>query len=83
MKWNMSTMRPSGLVKAKPRRMSMPNDDRTPEMFENRNGWSCVSTVSSQPSRFRSSQAWTDVRAEVARQPDVASRPPRGEKSCR
>ena len=45
----MSTMRPSGLVKAKPRRMSMPNDDSTPEMFENRNGWSCVRTVSSQP----------------------------------
>ena len=37
----------------------MPNDDSTPQMFENRNGLSSVTTVSSQVAPFRSSAACT------------------------
>ena len=50
----------------------MPNDESTPEMFENRNGWSCVRTVSSQPASVRSSQAWTASGPRSRAQPDVA-----------
>src|SRR6266478_2977762 len=39
--------------------MSMPNDASTPEIFENRNGLSFVTTVSSQAEPFRSSETWT------------------------
>ena len=36
----------------------MPKDDRTPQIFENRNGRSFVRTVSSHSEPFRSSQLW-------------------------
>ena len=47
----------------------MPNDDSTPEMFENRNGLSSVTTVSSQTSPFCSSETCTSSGLDVARQP--------------
>ena len=37
----------------------MPNDDSTPQMFENRNGLSSVTTVSSQAVALRSSDRCT------------------------
>ena len=40
----------------------MPKYDRTPDMFENRNGLSSVTTVSSQMSPFFSSAACTSSR---------------------
>ena len=39
----------------KPRKMSMPNEERTPEMFEKRNGRSRVRTVNSHAESFRCS----------------------------
>ena len=49
----------------------MPNDDSTPQMLENRNGLSSVTTVSSQAEPFRSSADVHLVRVDVAREPDV------------
>ena len=46
--WNTSSTSPFGLVSACPRMMFMPNDDSTPQMFENRNGLSSVATASDQ-----------------------------------
>ena len=43
---------PDRLVNAWPRRMSMPKYDSTPQMFENRNGLSSETTVSSHASAF-------------------------------
>ena len=67
-----SSTRPSGVVIAWPRWMSMPKYDSTPEMFENRNGLSSVTTDSSQMSSCFSSEAWTLVRMDVAGEPHVA-----------
>ena len=54
--WKTSSTRSCGLVIAWPRKMSMPNDDSTPEMFENRNGLSRLTTVSSQAAPRGSSE---------------------------
>ena len=49
----------------------MPNDDSTPQMFENRNGLSSVTTVEL-PGRSLAARATGALRrADVARQPDV------------
>ena len=50
----------------------MPNDDSTPEMFENRNGLSSVTTVSSQAVALPFEPQMHFVRADVARQAHVA-----------
>ena len=68
----MSSTRLFGFVIACPRRMSIPNDDRTPQIFEKRNGLSSVTTVSSQ-SRLLAIERDVDVLGpDVARQPDVS-----------
>ena len=69
--WKTSITSPFGLVSAWPRRMSIPNDDSIPQMFENRNGLSCVTTVSSQVSSLRSREQVQLVGAHVPRQPDM------------
>ena len=49
----------------------MPNDDSTPQMFENRNGLSSVTTASVQTASFALERQVHFVGLDVARQPDV------------
>ena len=58
MNWNTSRTSPLGLV-AWPRMMSIPNDDSTPQMFENKNGLSSVATAKVQMPSLRSSERCT------------------------
>ena len=51
----------------------MPNDDSTPQMFENRNGLSSVATASVQTAESLPLEREVHfVGMDVARQPDVA-----------
>ena len=81
--WNMSSTRPFGLVIAWPRRMSMPNDDSTPQMFENRNGLSSVTTVSSQTESFALEPDVDVVRARCRAPAGRGGRWRRASNSCR
>src|SRR5262249_3211052 len=57
--WTTSSTRPFGFVIACPRRMSMPNDESTPQMFANSIGLSSVTTVSSHAASVRARRRCT------------------------